>query len=56
MDRRANSDDRKFNIKSVVGINDFASMKESVYRRYASVLDKKLALPQLIIIDGVKDN
>ena len=48
------SDYRKFNIKSVVGINDFASMKESVYRRYASVLDKKLALPQLIIIDGGK--
>ena len=48
------SDYRKFNIKSVVGINDFASMKESVYRRYASVLVKKLALPQLIIIDGGK--
>lgn len=48
------SDYRKFNIKTVVGINDFASMKESVYRRYKSVLEKKLPLPQLIIIDGGK--
>ena len=47
-------DYRKFNIKSVVGINDFASMKETVYRRYHSVLEKKQALPQLIIIDGGK--
>jgi excinuclease ABC subunit C len=38
----------------VVGINDFASMKEAVYRRYSSVIDKKLPLPQLIIIDGGK--
>ena len=48
------SDYRKFNIKSVIGINDFASMKETVYRRYHSVLEKKQALPQLIIIDGGK--
>ncbi len=48
------SDYRKFNIKTVVGINDFASMKESVYRRYHSVLSKNQALPQLIIIDGGK--
>jgi excinuclease ABC subunit C len=48
------SDYRHFNIKSVVGINDFASMKESVFRRYTSVLEKKLPLPQLIIIDGGK--
>ncbi len=48
------SDYRKFNIKTVVGINDFASMKESVGRRYKSVLEKKLPLPQLIIIDGGK--
>jgi len=48
------SDYRKFNIKTVVGINDFASMKESVYRRYKSVIEKKQALPQLIIIDGGK--
>ena len=48
------SDYRKFNIKTVVGINDFASMKESVGRRYKSVLEKKMPLPQLIIIDGGK--
>jgi len=48
------SDYRKFNIKTVIGINDFASMKEAVYRRYSSVLEKKLPLPQLIIIDGGK--
>jgi excinuclease ABC subunit C len=48
------SDYRKFNIKTVVGINDFASMKESVGRRYKSVIEKKLPLPQLIIIDGGK--
>jgi excinuclease ABC subunit C len=48
------SDYRKFNIKTVVGINDFASMKESVYRRYQSVITKNQALPQLVIIDGGK--
>lgn len=48
------SDYRKFNIKTVVGINDFASMKESVYRRYHSVITKNQPLPQLIIIDGGK--
>lgn len=48
------SDYRKFNIKTVVGINDFASMKESVYRRYHSVITKNQALPQLVIIDGGK--
>jgi excinuclease ABC subunit C len=48
------SDYRKFNIKTVVGINDFASMKESVGRRYKSVIEQNLPLPQLIIIDGGK--
>ena len=48
------SDYRKFNIKTVVGINDFASMHETVLRRYSSVLQKKQSLPQLIIIDGGK--
>ncbi len=48
------SDYRKFNIKTVVGINDFASMHETVLRRYSSVLQKKQLLPQLIIIDGGK--
>jgi excinuclease ABC subunit C len=48
------SEYRKFNIKSVVGIDDFASMKETVFRRYTSLLEKKQSLPQLIIIDGGK--
>ena len=48
------SDYRKFNIKTVLGINDFASMHETVLRRYSSVLQKKQPLPQLIIIDGGK--
>lgn len=45
---------RKFNIKTVEGINDFASMKEIVFRRYSRLLKEDLALPQLIIIDGGK--
>ncbi len=45
---------RRFKIKTVVGINDFASMTEVVYRRYKRQLDEKQSLPQLIIIDGGK--
>jgi excinuclease ABC subunit C len=45
---------RKFNVKTVTGINDFASMKEVVYRRYKRLLDEGKALPQLVIIDGGK--
>lgn len=45
---------RRFNIKTVTGINDFASMKEVVTRRYKRLLKEKLPLPQLIIIDGGK--
>ncbi|MBP3420551.1 MAG: excinuclease ABC subunit UvrC [Marinifilaceae bacterium] len=45
---------RKFHVKSVVGANDFASMEEIVYRRYARVLDEGLPLPDLIVIDGGK--
>jgi excinuclease ABC subunit C len=45
---------RKFNIKTVAGINDFASMKEVVSRRYKRLLKEEIALPQLIIIDGGK--
>lgn len=47
-------DYRHFNIKTVKGINDFASMKEVVYRRYKRLLDEKKPLPQLVIIDGGK--
>ncbi|MBN8668977.1 MAG: excinuclease ABC subunit C [Chitinophagales bacterium] len=47
-------DYRHFNIKTVKGIDDFASMKEAVYRRYKRVLNEGLPFPQLIIIDGGK--
>ncbi len=47
-------DYRKYNIKTVVGINDFASMSEVVYRRYKRLIDEETTLPQLIIIDGGK--
>ncbi|MBP6287228.1 MAG: excinuclease ABC subunit C, partial [Ferruginibacter sp.] len=45
---------RRFKVKTVTGINDFASMKEVVYRRYKRLLDENKPLPQLIIIDGGK--
>ncbi|MEN5233906.1 excinuclease ABC subunit UvrC [Sphingobacterium faecium] len=47
-------DYRHFNVKTVVGPNDFATMEEAVYRRYKRVLDEGTGLPQLIIIDGGK--
>lgn len=47
-------DYRHFNIKTVDGPDDFASMEEVVYRRYKRLLDEKQSLPQLIIIDGGK--
>ena len=47
-------DYRHFNIKTVEGPDDFASMTEVVYRRYKRLLDEKQPLPQLIIIDGGK--
>jgi len=45
---------RRFNIKTVSGINDFASMKEIVTRRYKRLLKEEIHLPELIIIDGGK--
>lgn len=45
---------RHFNIKTVEGPDDFASMSEVVYRRYKRLLDEDQPLPQLIIIDGGK--
>ena len=50
----AKRDYRHFNIKTVVGPDDFASMEEVVYRRYKRLQDEKKSLPQLIIIDGGK--
>lgn len=48
------ADYRKFNIKTVVGPDDFASMREAVYRRYHRLREEDEPLPQLIIIDGGK--
>ncbi len=45
---------RHFNIKTVVGPDDFASMEEVVYRRYKRLVEEQQPLPQLIIIDGGK--
>jgi excinuclease ABC subunit C len=47
-------DYRHFNVKTVQGINDFATMKEVVFRRYRRLLDEQRSLPQLVIIDGGK--
>ena len=47
-------DYRHFNVKTVEGPNDFATMEEAVLRRYRRVLDEDTGLPQLIIIDGGK--
>ncbi len=47
-------DYRHFNVKTVTGINDFASMKEAVYRRYRRLRDEEETFPQLVIIDGGK--
>jgi excinuclease ABC subunit C len=45
---------RRFKIKTVVGADDFASMREVVYRRYSSLIRKNEKLPDLILIDGGK--
>ena len=47
-------DYRHFNVKTVEGINDFATMKEAVYRRYRRVIDEALPWPDFVIIDGGK--
>ena len=47
-------DYRHFNVKTVEGPNDFASMEEVVYRRYKRLLEEEQPLPQLVIIDGGK--
>ena len=47
-------DYRHYNIKTVTGPDDFASMEEVVYRRYKRLLDEMEPLPQLIVIDGGK--
>ena len=45
---------RKYNIKTVIGPDDFGSMEEVVHRRYKRLLDEAQELPQLIVIDGGK--
>ncbi|MBN8785931.1 MAG: excinuclease ABC subunit C [Terrimonas sp.] len=48
------SDYRHFNVKTVEGINDFATMKEAVFRRYKRLSAEEKPLPQLVVIDGGK--
>ena len=52
--RPSKKDYRHYNIKTVVGPDDFASMEEIVYRRYRRLIDEEKSLPQLIIVDGGK--
>ena len=52
--RPSKNDYRHFNIKTVQGPDDFASMEEVIFRRYKRVLEEEKELPQLIVIDGGK--
>jgi excinuclease ABC subunit C len=52
--RPSKKDYRHFNVKSVEGPDDFASMEEVVYRRYRRLIEEESSLPQLIVIDGGK--
>jgi excinuclease ABC subunit C len=52
--KESKKDYRHFNVKTVQGINDFATMKEVVHRRYKRLLKEQVPLPQLVIIDGGK--
>ncbi len=52
--RPSKKDYRHFNIKTVEGPDDFASMEEVIYRRYKRMLEENQELPQLIVIDGGK--
>lgn len=52
--RPSKKDYRHFNVKTVEGPNDFATMEEAVFRRYRRMLDEGESLPQLVIIDGGK--
>jgi excinuclease ABC subunit C len=45
---------RHFNVKTVQGPDDFATMEEVIFRRYSRVIEEKLPMPQLIVIDGGK--
>jgi excinuclease ABC subunit C len=52
--RPSKKDYRHFNIKTVVGPDDFESMREAIYRRYKRVTEEGESLPQLLIVDGGK--
>lgn len=52
--KAAKSEYRHYNIKTVKGIDDFASMQEIIFRRYKRILDEKAEFPDLIVIDGGK--
>ncbi|MSP68984.1 MAG: excinuclease ABC subunit UvrC [Bacteroidetes bacterium] len=52
--RPAKKEYRHFNVKTVIGPDDFATMEEVIYRRYKRVVDENLEMPQLIVIDGGK--
>jgi len=47
-------DYRHYNIKTVIGANDFATMKEVLLRRYSKILEENLELPNLLVVDGGK--
>ena len=53
-DKPSRKEYRHFNVKTVVGADDFASMREIVYRRYSRLLEEGAELPDLIIVDGGK--
>lgn len=52
--RPSKSDYRHFNVKTVIGADDFATMEEIIYRRYSRILAEESTLPNLIVIDGGK--
>ncbi|MGY8945816.1 MAG: excinuclease ABC subunit UvrC, partial [Flavobacteriales bacterium] len=52
--KASKKDYRHYNIKTVEGPDDYASMEEVVYRRYKRLIEEKIPLPNLIIIDGGK--
>ena len=52
--RKSKNDYRKYNIKTVIGSDDYASMSEVVYRKYSRAIEEETPLPDLIITDGGK--
>lgn len=54
MGKPSKKDYRHFNVKTVIGPDDFSTMREVVYRRYHRLIEEESSLPQLIVIDGGK--